>query len=358
MPHASFKEQDFPMVFPSQQYYTKQIVPIGILTKPLLFCLEIWGTDYEKIKETCLMAEDLGYHGYYYGESLAGIDLDCWTVISSLASLTKRIKLGPVITYLFPEYRNISLIAKQVSTFQDISGGRLELRTGAGATLQYATEWWHPYGIDYPVAKERVSIVEEALELLQMLLGVKSKKRTAAAAAEEEEDKKESAKSIYFNGRYFKANGVSPHRPKTSIPITIAAMKSKMLRVAAKNADTWESSFLTPMQFKKMNSKFDLILAGTDRNTEKKINKSIELDVIIAKSEQDLEYKRRVFSIERGPQVFNQALKHGLVGKPETIIERINEYADAGVNQFLLAFQDPFDSNSLEMFSDAIRKTG
>ncbi len=298
------------------------------------------------------MAEDLGYHGFYYGESLADIDLDCWTVISSLASLTKRIKLGPVITYLFPEYRNISLIAKQASTFQDISRGRLELRTGAGATLQYATEWWYPYGIDYPVAKKRVSIVEEALDLLRMLLGSKSKKRTTT-----EEDGKESIKSIHFNGKYFKVNGVSPHRPKTYIPITIAAMKDKMLRVAAKNADIWESSFLTPMQFKQLNSKFDLILADIDRNTEKKINRSIELDVIIAKSEEDLEYKRRVFSMERGPHIFNQILKHGLVGKPETIIERINEYADVGVNQFLLAFQDPFDLDSLEMFSDAIKKT-
>jgi len=26
------------------------------------YCLEIWGTDYEKIKQTCLLAEELGYY--------------------------------------------------------------------------------------------------------------------------------------------------------------------------------------------------------------------------------------------------------------------------------------------------------
>jgi alkanesulfonate monooxygenase SsuD/methylene tetrahydromethanopterin reductase-like flavin-dependent oxidoreductase (luciferase family) len=132
-------------------------------------CLEVWGKDYNKIKETCLLAEKLGYYGFYYGESLADIDLDCWTVLSNLSSMTNRIKLGPVITYLFPQYRNIALLAKQALTFQEISDGRLEFRTGAGATLQYATQWWHPYGIEYPKEKDRVSILEEGLQVLQML---------------------------------------------------------------------------------------------------------------------------------------------------------------------------------------------
>ena len=61
------------------------------------FSLEIWGTEYIKIKEICLLAEKLGYYGFYYGESL-----DCWTIISNLSAVTQMIKLGPVITYLFP----------------------------------------------------------------------------------------------------------------------------------------------------------------------------------------------------------------------------------------------------------------
>ncbi len=120
------------------------------MTGPPLFCLEVWGTNYNKIKDTCLLAEDLGYYGFYYGESLTDLDLDCWTVLSSLSSLTKKIKLGPIIIYLLPEYPSIALIAKQAITFQEISDGMLEFRTGAGASLQYAAQWWYPYGINYP----------------------------------------------------------------------------------------------------------------------------------------------------------------------------------------------------------------
>ena len=67
-----------------------------VLIKPedsMQFCLEVWGTDYEKIKDTCVLAEKLGYYGFYYGESLAEIDLDCWSVISNLSAMTTRIKL-------------------------------------------------------------------------------------------------------------------------------------------------------------------------------------------------------------------------------------------------------------------------
>jgi alkanesulfonate monooxygenase SsuD/methylene tetrahydromethanopterin reductase-like flavin-dependent oxidoreductase (luciferase family) len=59
------------------------------------FCLEVWGTDYNKVKDTCILAEKLGYDDFYYGESLADIDLDCWTIISNLSAITDKIKLGP-----------------------------------------------------------------------------------------------------------------------------------------------------------------------------------------------------------------------------------------------------------------------
>jgi len=37
------------------------------------------------------------------------------------------------------------------------------------------------------------------------------------------------------------------------------------------------------------------------------------------------------------------------------VTERIKEYLEAGVTQFLLAFQDPFDTRSIELFNDIIK---
>ena len=126
------------------------------------------------------------------------------------------------------------------------------------------------------------------------------------------------------------------------------------MRIAAKYAHVWECSYLTPEQFTTLNEKFENICKKTNQSRDRKIAKSIELDVIISGSDSDLEYKKKIFAMERGPAVANQMLKHGLVGTPEKIRERLKQYTDAGVEQFLLAFQDPFDTKAIELFIDAI----
>src|SRR5919197_2231370 len=272
------------------------------------FCVEVWGTDYNKIKNTCMLAEKLGYDGFYYGESLADIDLDCWTIISNLSAITNKIKLGPVITYLFPQYRNIFLLAKQAMTLQEISNGRLEFRTGAGATLQWSSQWWHPYGIDYPTTTERVSILEEGIRLLNILWS----KQTP----------------VSFEGKYFKVRGATLQKNENRIPVTIAAKRNKTMQIAAKYADIWESSYITPEQFASLNKKFDDISKQFNSNDNgvnrsKKRSKSIELDVIIADYNSASEYKKRIFAMERGPGVAYQILKDGVVGKPDEIAKRL-----------------------------------
>jgi alkanesulfonate monooxygenase SsuD/methylene tetrahydromethanopterin reductase-like flavin-dependent oxidoreductase (luciferase family) len=299
------------------------------------FCLEIWGTNYEKIKEMCVFAEKSGYDGFFYGESLTDIDLDCWTVLSSLINITSKIKIGPVITYLFPEYRNITLLAKQAMTFQNLTKGRLEFRTGAGATLQYSIRWWHPFGIEYLKAFERVEILDEGLQVLIKLWNSKMS-------------------SVKFEGKYFKLNGASikiPNIEIEKIPITVAAKKKKTMAIAAKYADIWECSYISPIEFLKLNNEFTHLI---DKDTNPKIEKSIELDVVIAESDTDLKYKEKIFAMERAPHILHQIKKYGLIGKPRDIGERINEYLKVGVTQFLLSFQDPFDKNSLGLFNDVM----
>ena len=313
------------------------------------FCLEIWGTDYEKIKQTCILAEELGYYGFYYGESLTEIDLDCWTVLSTLIPITNKIKLGPVITYILPDYRSLALLVKQSITFQDVSKGRLEFRTGAGASLKYSLQWWYPYGIDYSDAIYRVALFNEGVQLLSKLLGNHDIKYSQSAST-----------LTNFDGQFYKIRGASFSKPKIKIPITIAAKKDKMMKIAANYADVWECSYLTPHEYFSLNERFERLLK-TQNNQESKVlqnkvvKRSIELDVLIASTEQELEYKKKVFAMERGPGVYNQILKKGLVGNSAEVSARMQEYVELGINQFFLAFQDPFDLKSIELFMDAVK---
>jgi alkanesulfonate monooxygenase SsuD/methylene tetrahydromethanopterin reductase-like flavin-dependent oxidoreductase (luciferase family) len=298
------------------------------------FCLEAWGTCYEDIKDTCILAEKLDYYGFYYGESLANIDMDCWTVISHLSAITDKIRLGPVITYLFPEYRSIALLAKQALTFQDLSAGRLDFRTGAGAILQYASQWWYPFGIPYPKIKERLDSLNEGLQVLQKFW---------------------SGQSVFFEGDHFKINGGIMNKTNIRIPITVAAKREKTMAIAAKYANVWEASYITPDKYQSLEARFKEISNRAIRNSNDNIIRSIELDVIIAKSESELEYKKKLFIMDRGPGIFNQIMRNGLVGTPDRIGEKIKDYVKVGVEQFFLAFHDPFNHNDLELLMDSVK---
>ena len=314
------------------------------------YCLEIWGTDYEKIKQTCLLAEELGYYGFYYGESLTEIDLDCWTVLSALIPISNKIKLGPVITYILPEYRSLALLVKQSITFQDLSNGRLEFRTGAGASLQYSLQWWYPFGINYPTATQRVDLFNEGIQLLSKFL------------ENYDIDYGQSGRTVAtnFEGLYYKIHGASFVKPKNRIPITVAAKQERMMKIAATYADVWECSYLTPNEYFTLNERFEKLLESQSKKEDKdqqnrKVKRSIELDVLIASTEQELDYKKKVFAMERGPGVYDQILKKGLVGNPAEVCARIREYVDLGITQFFLTFQDPFDLKSIELFMDAVK---
>jgi alkanesulfonate monooxygenase SsuD/methylene tetrahydromethanopterin reductase-like flavin-dependent oxidoreductase (luciferase family) len=296
-----------------------------------------------------MLAEELGYYGFYYGESLTEIDLDCWTVLSTLIPITKKIKLGPVITYILPDYRSLALLVKQSITFQDVSKGRLEFRTGAGASLKYSLQWWYPYGIDYSDAIYRVALFNEGVQLLSKLLGNHDLKYIQSEST-----------LTNFDGQFYIIRSASFVKPKIRIPITIAAKKDRMMKIAANYADVWECSYLTPHEYFSLNERFERLLKAQNNQEykdlqNKVIKRSIELDVLIASTDQELEHKKKVFAMERGPGVYNQILKKGLVGKSAEVSARIREYVDLGINQFFLAFQDPFDLKSIELFIDAVK---
>src|ERR671928_1876968 len=103
--------------------------------------------------------------------------------------------------------------------------------------------------------------------------------------------------AVSFQGKYFKINGVTLQKTTSinqtkRIPVTIAAKRNKTMQIAAKQANIWESSYITPEQFASLNKKFDEMhkhFNSNDNvgNISKKISKSIELDVIISDSDSD-----------------------------------------------------------------------
>ncbi len=88
---------------------------------------------------------------------------ECWTITSTLARDTKRIKIGQMVGC--NGYRNPALYAKIASTVDVASHGRLYAGIGAG---WYEHEW-RAYGYGFPELKERMAMFREACEIIHRM---------------------------------------------------------------------------------------------------------------------------------------------------------------------------------------------
>jgi alkanesulfonate monooxygenase SsuD/methylene tetrahydromethanopterin reductase-like flavin-dependent oxidoreductase (luciferase family) len=192
------------------------------------------GLSYNEIRNLALKAEESGYNSFWILDHLHASPkpekkfLECWTVLAALSSETKKIRLGALVLNI--NNRNPALLAKMVSTLDEISNGRVEVGIGAGGTnraerqkvLGYEYEF-HAYGIPFPLNPGiRIEKLEEGLIIMKKMW---------------------TQNFSSFQGDYYSINNaVCEPLPiqKPHPPIWIGGMKGKkMLKVIAKYADGW-----------------------------------------------------------------------------------------------------------------------
>ena len=144
---------------------------------------------------------------------------EAWTLLAALARETTRIRLATLVTQI--SFRNPALLARQSLTVDHISQGRLELGLGIGLMIDPA---YQMMGLPNWSAGERVSRFKEYVEIVHRLL---------------------SNEITTYEGRFYRVDGaiMSPppvQRPRP--PILIAAMGPRMLKLAARFADNWNST--------------------------------------------------------------------------------------------------------------------
>ena len=223
---------------------------------------------------------------------------ESWTLISALASQTKKIGIG---AFTAIPYRNPAVLARQVVTVDHISNGRLELILGTGAPGIIDPSYKMTGLSDWP-PKERVNRFREYLELTEHLLR---------------------EEVTTYEGNYYSAKDaiLSPgpvQKPRP--PITVAAMGPSMIEIAAKYADTW-------------NSFGDLEWAPPDimlQNTKKRMelfNKKCEK---VGRDPDTIRKSYLVFGAE-GKEVFRSEVDFTRI---------VDTYASLGINEFV--FYYPF----------------
>ncbi len=193
---------------------------------------------WEKTVERWQLFERLGYESAWLCDHLiqpsrpTGPYFEAWTLLGGLAAVTKKIRLGVLVTS--NTFRYPQVLAKMAVTVDHISNGRLEIGLGAG--------WYEPehtmFGIDFPETRELVSRFKEAVQVVDLM----TREDTSS-----------------FDGSYYTlkdARSRPPSVQKPRPPLVIGAFGPRMLRIVARYADAW-NAFGTPAAMRERNQMLD-----------------------------------------------------------------------------------------------------
>jgi alkanesulfonate monooxygenase SsuD/methylene tetrahydromethanopterin reductase-like flavin-dependent oxidoreductase (luciferase family) len=147
---------------------------------------------------------------------------ETWSLLPALAEATSTIRLTTVVTQI--PLRHPAMLARQALTLDHISNGRIEIGLGTGLTIDPS---YRMAGVPNWSTGERVARFAEYVELVGKLL--------------EQE-------ITGYEGRFYAVDGaVMNPRPvqQPRPPILVAALGPRMLELAVRHADIWNSlSFL------------------------------------------------------------------------------------------------------------------
>lgn len=174
-------------------------------------------------------AEELGYTTAWlpdhvlppgeYGSTFGGV-YEPLAAIGHLAAVTDRLRLGTSV--LVAPLRDPFVLAKQVATLQELSGGRVVLGVGVGWNrAEFAA-----LGADF---SRRGAVIDDILALVRHLFA--------------------GGEAPYRARRFSYDEGVFAPVPQTPVPIMIGGNSDAALRRAARYGDIWQGLPSDPASF-------------------------------------------------------------------------------------------------------------
>jgi probable F420-dependent oxidoreductase len=308
---------------------------------------------FDRIARYAELAESLGFFQLWVSDHF-WLDLEryggpagrqgtpeCWTTLSALAARTSRVRLGSLV--LAAGFRPPTLLAKMAATLDQLSGGRLDLGLGAGWNQAEFAE----NGLPFPRPGERLAMLEEALEVLDRLLG---------AAGE----------PASFQGRFFTADRapVLPgpvQRPRP--PLWVGGSGDRLLGVVARAADGWNLCWsVTPDAYRERLAVLAAACRRAGRPPEE-VRRSLGLNTLIGTDADDLvERWERVKAHTPGGILDGVELRDWaasrLVGTPEEILAQLRGWEELGVEQVVASFSAlpfaVFEDEQLELAAELV----
>jgi F420-dependent oxidoreductase-like protein len=311
------------------------------LQKPI-FTFDYRGDDTSQIidslKKLATTAENNGFDSFWVMDHFHQIPmvgkveepmLESWTTLSMLAGLTTKIKLGTLVTGIM--YRYPAILAKVAATLDVLSKGRLFMGIGAA----WNEEESNAYGIHFPPASERMSRLEEAIQIIRKMW-------TEEPAAT-------------FNGKYYQINNAYCNpKPiqKPSPPIMVGGSGERQtLKIVAKYADAC-NLFGSAETVKRKLSVLKEHCKSVGRDYDSILKTKLGLIIV------DNDNERVEKSVQQISKVMpkEQVGEYLMYGTPEQVLKQIELLEEVGI-QYIIVDLEPYrEPEALEVFGNSIVK--
>jgi alkanesulfonate monooxygenase SsuD/methylene tetrahydromethanopterin reductase-like flavin-dependent oxidoreductase (luciferase family) len=164
-------------------------------------------------------AEEAGFDSIWLGDHLLyrgdGREergpLEAWTLLSALAAVTERVRLGPLVACA--SFHPPGLLAKMAATVAEISGGRLVLGLGAG----WNEVEYRAFGLPYD---RRVSRFAESFAIVSRLL---------------------TGEHVTLAGEFWQVQDAVVLPSPRPIPLLVGSMGERMLALTLPRVDAWNA---------------------------------------------------------------------------------------------------------------------
>jgi F420-dependent oxidoreductase-like protein len=290
----------------------------------------------DSLKMLITKAENTGFDSFWVMDHFHQIQfvgrpeepmLEGWSVISMLAGLTTKIKLGTLVTGII--YRYPAVLAKIAATLDVLSKGRLFMGIGAAWNEQESLA----YGISFPSNQERLLRLEEAIQVIRKMW------------TEEP--------NASFEGKYYQIkNAYCNPKPmqKPSPPIMVGGSgERKTLKIVAKYADAC-NLFGSPDTLKK---KLEILkehckTVGRDYDS---ILKTKLATIVVDENKETADNKVQ----ETFKGMSEEQIKEFVIyGTPEDIQSQIRALEQIGIQYLIVNFEFSRELDALDTFANTV----
>ncbi|HLU18622.1 MAG TPA: TIGR03619 family F420-dependent LLM class oxidoreductase [Pusillimonas sp.] len=268
----------------------------------------------EELIEYGVRMEELGFDSLWvWDHILLGVDphfpiVDSLTLLTAIAARTKKIKLSTGILVL--PLRNPVTLAKQLSSMDQISNGRLLLAMAAG---WYKREF-DAVGVPF---EQRGRIMDDNLEIMRRFFN-------------------EDLVSGEWPNHSIPAGVMFPKPVQQPFPILIGGYADRVLKRAATNGDGWLTYFYKPDAFVESWQKVCNYAEEAGRDPATLLNGN-QLPIMVGDSRAAVEktmmdWLNVDFDIAQGSK---STMDSAIMGNVDECVAQLKEHIDAGVQKLI-----------------------